>query len=195
LNILRKHWLAFLIIVIAILWWRIFDLFTPPNSEWSPTLINIDYWSVVNDSSEQPFAIFGFFGIAIVAGLLTFWYIVPFWNVIRRLALLIVVFCVCILSTCTSNSPRIESNRRINHLMSVNYQGNVYHLAVYQSVAFMGPMSILYYVFQCDASGNKCSKIYEEAGGQLFSSKLVVSENKLIYQSSTNSHQLLPALK
>jgi hypothetical protein len=195
LSIIRKHWLALLIIVIAILWWRIFDLFTPPNSEWSPTLINIDYWLLVANPSGQPFALLGFFCIAIVAGLLTFWYIVPYWNVIRRLALLIAVFGLCVLSTYTSYSPRIESNRRINHLMSVNYQGSVYHLAVYQSVAFMGPVSILYYVFQCDTSGNKCSKIYEEAGGQLFSSKLVVSENKLIYQSSTNSHQLLPALK
>ncbi len=76
--------------------------------------------------------------------------------------------------------------------MSANYQGRVYHLAFYKLIEFMDMGSSSYYVFECDASGNKCSKIFQEAGGPPYQAKLLVSDNKLIYQYDTTSRQLLP---
>ncbi|MCA0458274.1 MAG: hypothetical protein LCI00_30195 [Chloroflexi bacterium] len=190
LAYIRSHWFALLLIIVAILWWHIVDVFTSPN-HWNSNLTNIDYWSLVTNPRWKPFTVYGFFGFAIIAGLLTYFYIVPNWKSIYRVILLVSVFLICTLSTCTTHSIRIEDSA-INHIMSVSYQGDLYHLASYESAGFLSPGSFSYYVFQCDSAGNKCSKMFEELGGQPYRAKLVVSENKLIYEYDTTSRQLLP---
>lgn len=191
LAYLRNNWLALLIIVVAILWWQIIDLLTSPN-RWNPTLTDIDYWSLVTEPTWKPFAVYGFFGFAIFAGLLAFFYIVPNWKVIYRLIFLVAVFLMCTLSTLTSHSIRIEDTR-MNHIMSVNYRGNAYHLASYQSVAFLAPVSVSYYVFQCDSAGNTCSKIFEVVDSLLDQINLIISDNKLLLDRGFEQIQILPA--
>ncbi len=189
---LRDNWLA-LLIIIAIFWGRIFDLLIPPRLEWNSTLINVEYWSLFTKSSLQPYAVLGFFCIAIVAGLLTYFYLVPYWKTRYRLILLIAAFSICALSTYTSHSIRILGSQTINHIMSVPYQGKIYHLGYYQPVTFLSPNSSLLYVFECDALDDTCSKIYQSAGE--LSGKLIVSDDKLILEQDIQQIQILSTSK
>ncbi len=78
--------------------------------------------------------------------------------------------------------------------MSIQYEGAIYHLASY---TYSKPWDVVihgYYVFECDASGSKCSKIFEEVGGREYPTKLYVSDNKLMYQYDTTNYQILPAV-
>lgn len=203
LTYLRSNWLALLIIVVAILWWRIVDWFTPtsPNLGWNPTLINIDYWSIVTDTNSNWVGwvvLLGFFCIAILSGLLLFLYIFPFWKVLYRLGLLLGGLLLCTLSTCTGRSLGIEDARTIEHMMSLEYQGKTYHLAYSEFYEFFESGSAEYYIFECDAYGTICTKISEV--GELtweknVNAQIFVSDDELMFEGRSVRTQILPAVK
>lgn len=58
----------------------------------------------------------------------------------------------------------------------------------------MNTGSSSFYVFECDLSANRCSKIYMEVAGAPDQAKLVVAEDKLIYQYDTKNRVLLPRM-
>lgn len=186
----RKHWLLIILIVIGLLWWRIYDLLIPspqlPN--WYDSSQSFDYWSMISHPEIGWIALAGF----IIIWILVF---IRMWRISRiahRYILMIATMLICAIFTCAPIILSTKDSRTIEHVMSVTYQGHVYHLAFYKFVEFMDMGSSSYYVFECDASGNKCTRINEEAGGPPYQAKLVVSENKLIYQYDTRSYQILP---
>lgn len=196
MSVLRKNWFAILVIVIALLWWHIYDLFIPPLLDFEPSLNNVDYWSLISNPDWFWIGLIGFTCIASLSGIFIFLYIVPYWRGIYRLILLIVAFLLCTLSSCSSSALSAKAGRTIAHMMSVQYQGKVYQLAytTYQSMMDEDPSA--YYIFECDSSGRTCSKI--DAIGLLCCDfdnvRLIVSDNKLILDRGSEQTQILPAV-
>ena len=183
---LRKHWLLILLIIIGILWWRIFDLPTPPRD---PSLNDIDYWSIVTTSNPNLSSIrfLGFIAITI----LVLVQVRRISKIAFRLILITVIlaFCVILASGFTDMSPFST----VEHLMTVAYENKHYQLAFYAHARPWDVTFSVYYVFECDASDHHCSVIYEDSGSKE-TSKLVVKDDKLFYEYSDRSWQILPAV-
>jgi hypothetical protein len=192
MSILRKHWLLILLIVIGLLWWHIYDLVMPspqlPN--WNDSSQSFDYWSMISHPEVGWIALAGF----VLIWILVF---IRMWRVSRiiyRSVLIIATLSLCLVSTVMPVLFSTEDSRTIQHVMSVTYQDHVYHLAFYKHDVVMDSGSSSYYIFECDTSGNKCSKIFDDVGGEGSPSKLLVSDKKLIYESPNYTYQILPAV-
>jgi hypothetical protein len=186
MHILRKHWLPILLILIGILWWRIFDVLAPPRD---PSLMDIDYWKIVTNPTLNWIDPLGF----IVIVVLILIQIRRISRIIFRLALVSVILISC----GTSAYSILYDNRRsgtVEHMMTVQYESKPYHLAHY---THFRPWDIVveeYLVFECEVLDRRCSMIYEDALGSQEQSKLVVNDDKLFYEYSDRSWQILPAI-
>jgi hypothetical protein len=192
MNILRKHWLLILFIAIEMLWWPIFILLYPSRVilDRNASFQNIDYWSVVINPERTWIAIAGF----IVIGIIVF---IKIWRISGfavRLALIVGMLFSCGFFIYINWPTSLESSWNIRHVMSAQYQGKIYQLAVGD---YSKPFDIsfpTYYVFECDEAGRMCSLIqhlsilvYDSDDDQL-----IMSDNKLILDRKFAQIQILP---
>lgn len=196
LTYFRSNWFALLVIIVAILWWRIISLFTPtvPLLDWDPPLKDVDYWSLISNPTLSWILLIGFICIGILGGIFAFVYILPPSKIIYHLLLVLAYVLLCTLANCGS-TLRIEPGRSIEHMVSINYQDKGYHLASSTYSEGFGEAWSSYYIFECDSLGKICSKI-KEIGLQSQpdgDTKLVVSDNKLLLDRGFEQIQILPA--
>ena len=184
LSVLRKHRLLIVLVAIGILWWRIFDLPTPPRD---PSLKDVDYWSIVTTPNPDLSSLrsLGFIAITV----LVFVQIRRISKIAFRVILITVVlaFCVIFASIFVDMSPFST----VEHMMTVTYEDRHYHLAFYTHSRPWDVTFSAYYIFECDSSDHHCSVIYEDAGSKE-TSKLVVKDDKLFYEYWDRSRQILP---
>lgn len=189
-TFLRNNWLLILLIVVGLLWWRVYDLFTPPLLGWKPDLQDINYWSIITNPNLYWAASTGY----VVLGILTVVYILRSFAQKYRLILIAGTSLLCVMSIC-STIFIFEEGRTVKHLMSIQYENKVYHLALSQYIEFLEASFLDYYVFECESSGYECSKISEV--GSIWvdnpAGKLVVSENSLFFENWNNRVRILPS--
>lgn len=194
LAYLRSNWFALLLIIVAILWWPVFNWLYPSQTLWDydALLQPIDYWSVVMNPQYIWIAIAGFIFIMVLM-------IIKLWCISAAAIRLVLIH--GILFSCAfcirSNWPiRIESRWNIRHVMSTQYQGKVYHLAVTHYSQPFDQSYPIYGVFECDDIGKICSRIREISAlvyGDM-NDQLIVSDNKLILDRGFEEIQILPAV-
>jgi len=190
LSVLRKHRILISLILVAILWWPVFNRLVP-----SPPLIsdfwveykNVDYWSIISHPDLHLIACIGFVvvGIGIFIGL---------WHVLKKIYWFILVIAVFLFCGVSFWNALIDttSGRTFEHVMTVQYLGKVYQLAYSTYIVPWDVSSSEYNVFECEVTGGRCSSIFSEVGGRDYPAKLVVEDDKLLYQWDTHSEQVLP---
>ena len=197
MKFLRNNWFAILIIIVAILWWRILGLFIPtvPLLGWDPPLKNVDYWSLISNPNLSWILLIGFICFGIVGGVFGFVYILPPSKIIYRVLFVLAYLLLCTLANCGS-TLKVEAGRSIEHMMSINYQNKVYHLARSTYSEGYGEAWSSYYIFECDSLGKICSKIKDIGliSRPDVNAKLVVSNDKLILDRGFEKIQILPAV-
>src|SRR5262249_11251205 len=131
--------------------------------------------------------------IAILGGILSFVYIIPNGRFLYRFIAVLTSLGLCIVLTYTSIGFKFDG-RSIKHMMSINYQNKVYHLALSTYTEKFGESYPSYYVFECDSLGKICSKIKDVLliSSDTRSDHLVVVDNKLILDRGFEQIQILP---
>ncbi len=184
MKFFRKHWLLVLLLVIAILWWQLFDSLKPPIY---PQIEDVDYWAIVTDPT---LSWIGGLGLVVIFILI----LVQVRRISKFLfrlsfASMILLFCGGVTYSLFYDMRR---SKTIEHRMTVQYDGKPYHLAFSTTSGFWDVIVHQYYVFECDALDHHCSMIFSEPAENTYNTKIWAADNNLLYQRDTVHYQILP---
>ncbi|MCA0458277.1 MAG: hypothetical protein LCI00_30210 [Chloroflexi bacterium] len=192
MNILRKHWLLILLIVVGLTWWQLVPLFLPSPLDPSASLQQVDYWSIVTNPNWFDIAVFGLV-IVVILILFRAWRIE---NLVYRSLLIVIFVLLFSRSICVDFILAEESEgRTVRNLTTIEYNGKAYHLAKSTNSHSRGVPEFDYLVFECDAAGQICSEIFK-AGGYGYDKQpieLVVDDERLVLDWYKET-QILPTV-